>query len=68
MSQEARPQLKKPSFPVSGELRAYLQRYRRERDLPISYERLSAFEESCPLPDATGEPTLWESVIYSRLI
>jgi len=67
MSKEARPQQKKPSFAVSEPLRAYLNRYRRERELPISYERLSGFEESCPLPGADGEPTLWDSVIYSRL-
>ena len=67
MSKEARPQMKKPSFPVSDPLRAYLNRYRRERKLPISYERLSGFEESCPLPGPQGESTLWDSVIYSRL-
>lgn len=67
MSNEVRPQMKKPSFPVSDPLRSYLNRYGRERKLPISYERLSGFEESCPLPDERGESTLWDSVIYSRL-
>ncbi len=65
--QDERPQMKKPSFPVSDRLRDYLRNYRRERKLPVSYERLLAFEESCPLPDSRGEPTLWDSVIYSRL-
>lgn len=67
MSQDERPQLKKPSFPIRDGLRDYLRRHRRERTLPVSYQRLRAFEESCPLPDARGEPTLWDSVIYSRL-
>ncbi len=67
MSHDERPQLKKPSFPISDRLRDYLRHYRRERKLPVSYERLRAFEESCPLPDNRGEPTLWDSVIYSRL-
>jgi hypothetical protein len=67
MSDEPRPQLKKPSFPISDGLRTYLRRYRRERSLPVTYERLRAFSESCPLPDAQGAPTLWESVVYDRL-
>lgn len=67
MAEEARPQLKKPSFPIGDRLRTYLRQYRRERTLPVSYERLIAFEESCPLPDSKGQPTLWDSVIYSRL-
>ena len=41
-----RPQLKKPSFPISEGLRAYLRRYRRERALPITYERLRRFSEA----------------------
>lgn len=64
---EARPQMKKPSFPISDALRGYLAKTRRERKLPVSYERLSGYEESCPLPDKQGQPTLWDSVIYSRL-
>ncbi|WED64188.1 hypothetical protein PXH66_17770 [Synoicihabitans lomoniglobus] len=67
MAEDGYHQLKKPSFPISDQLRTYLRTNRRERKLPISYERLRAFEESCPLPDANGEPTLWDSVIYSRL-
>jgi len=62
-----RPQLKKPSFPISEGLRGYLRRYRRERDLPITYERLRGFTEGAPLVDAAGKTTLWESVVYDRL-
>jgi hypothetical protein len=67
MPDEPRPQLKKPSFPISPALRTYLQRYRRERSIPVSYERLRSFTESCPLPDSKGLPTLWESVVYDSL-
>ena len=67
MASEVRPQMKKPSFAISDPLRVYLRAHRRERSLPVSYERLNAFEEACPLPDAKGQPTLWDSVIYSRL-
>ncbi len=60
-------QQKKPSYPISERLRTYLRRYRRERVLPVTYERLRSFSESVPLSDGAGAPTLWESVFYNRL-
>lgn len=62
-----RPQMKKPSFPIGDNLRSYLRRYRRERPLPITYERLRGFTETAPLVGMDGKPTLWESVVYDRL-
>lgn len=59
---EATP--KKPSLPVSERLRSYLHRYRRERELPVTYEQLRDFHESIPLTDTQGRPTLWDTVIY----
>ena len=58
------PTLKKPSLPVRDGLRGYLTRYKRERELPVTYERLRDFQEAIPLTDAGGKPTLWDSVIY----
>lgn len=58
------PTKRKPSFPISQDLRAYLRRYRRERELPVTYERLRAFHEVIPLTDENGKPTLWDTVIY----
>ena len=58
------PTRRKPSFPVSADLRAYLRRYKRERELPVTYERLRAFHEVIPLTDDAGKPTLWDTVIY----
>lgn len=55
---------KKPSYPIGGQLRDYLKKYRRERILPVTYERLSHYQEAFPLPDADGRPTLWDTVIY----
>ncbi|SDR94321.1 hypothetical protein [Opitutus sp. GAS368] len=55
---------KKPSYPVGEDLRNYLKRYRRERELPVTYERLRHFHESHPLMDTEGRNTLWESVAY----
>jgi len=62
-----RPQLKKPSFPIGDNLRSYLRKYRRERALPITYERLRGFTEAAPLIGADGKASLWESVVYDRL-
>ena len=55
---------KKPSYPIGEPLRHYLRKYRRERDLPVTYERLRYFHEAMPLIDADGRNTLWDSVIY----
>ncbi len=63
----ARTQQKKPSYPISDVLRAYLHRYRRERALPVTYARLRSFADSIPMNDAVGKPTLWETVFYNRL-
>jgi hypothetical protein len=60
----APPTKKKPTFPVGDGLRGYLRTYKRERDLPVTYERLRGFTEVIPLTDAEGKPTLWDTVIY----
>jgi hypothetical protein len=62
--QQPRLTQRKPSFPVSPDLRGYLRRYKRERPLPVTYERLRAFHEVIPLTDDAGKPTLWDTVIY----
>jgi hypothetical protein len=58
------PTRKKPNIPVSEGLRGYLARYKRERELPVSYEQLRGFHEVIPLVDSDGKPTLWDTVIY----
>ena len=55
---------KKPSYPINEELRGYLRKYRRERDLPVTYERLRYFHAAIPLLDHEGRHTLWDSVVY----
>ncbi|MSU24541.1 MAG: hypothetical protein EXS32_12060 [Opitutus sp.] len=61
---EPAPTRRKPSFPISSDLLGYLRRYRRERVLPLTYERLRAFHEVIPLTNEKGKPTLWDTVIY----
>jgi hypothetical protein len=58
------PLRKKPPFPIGPDLRSYLGRYKRERPLSVTYERLRAFQEVIPLTDEHGRPTLWDTVIY----
>jgi hypothetical protein len=55
---------KKPSYLIGGELRGYLKKFRRERDLHVTYERLRHFHEAIPLMDGDGRNTLWETVAY----
>lgn len=55
---------KKPMYPVADALRAYLARYNRMFTLPVSYSRLTEWEEAMPLYDEKGEDTLWRSLIY----
>ncbi|AWI10546.1 hypothetical protein [Ereboglobus luteus] len=62
-----RTQHKKPSFPIGEELRRYLKRYRRERELPVTYERLRRFTECAPYTDPEGNMTLWETVVYDHM-
>jgi hypothetical protein len=56
---------RKPSYPISPALRAYLAGHRRELELPVSYGRLESFRDTVPLFDAEGRDTLWETVVYA---
>jgi hypothetical protein len=62
-----RQQMKKPAFPIGDTLRSYLRKTRRERELPVTYDRLRRFADCVPISDRKGRPTLWESVFYDRL-
>jgi len=55
---------KKPMYPVSEGLHAYLRKYGREFDLPVSYSRLLEWAEDMPLYGSDGHDTLWRTVIY----
>ncbi len=60
------PSRKKPIFPVGQELRTYLERYGRYRELPAHYDDLLHYSQSFPLLDRNGNDTLWESVYFSE--
>lgn len=57
---------KKKIYPISKDLRAYLQDQDREVDLPLTYKDLQRFDNSIPLYDKFGTDTLWETVFYPQ--
>ena len=57
---------KKPAFPVSPQLDAYLRQYSRNIGIPIFYEDLLRFQGSVVVYDSNDEDTLWVRVFYSE--
>lgn len=55
---------KKPNFPISPNLRAYLQRYKRLTTTSVSYDDLMRFSGYINLEDKNGNDTLWLRVYY----
>lgn len=64
MQQPETPSKKKPFFPVSKKLRAYLKTHGREIPLPVSYKDLLNITYSIPVKDSEGKDTLWEKALY----
>jgi hypothetical protein len=56
---------KKPSFPVSKKLEAFLDQYNRKTEIPILYEDLLRFAGSVVVYDDEGNDTLWVRVFYT---
>ena len=59
---------KKKHFHVNGQLRQYLKKYDRESKLPVSYDDLLRYNETVPHRDKHGKETLWETVMYDRMM
>lgn len=57
---------KKPAYPVSDALDAYLDTYSRKIELPIFYDDLLRFNGSVVVYDANDEDTLWVRVYYNE--
>jgi len=57
---------KKPTFPISNYLMDYLRMYSRELKIPVRYIDLKHFFTSVPLEDKQGNPTLWETALYTE--
>ncbi len=65
MSEERLMSRKKPAYPISAKLDAYLDQYSRKIEIPIFYEDLLRFSGSVVVYDDNGEDTLWIRVYYS---
>jgi hypothetical protein len=56
---------KKPSYPISSQLKAYLDRYKRSTEVPVHYEDLLRFSGSVSVYGQQDDDTLWVRVFYS---
>ena len=65
MDEERLMSKKKPAYPVSEKLDAYLEQYNRKIEIPIFYEDLLRFAGSVVVYDDNGEDTMWIRVYYS---
>lgn len=59
-------QKKKVPYQIDDGLRAYLDKYGREMDLPIMYSDLLRYQNGVTLYDKHGNDTLWISLIYAQ--
>ncbi|MGB5436681.1 MAG: hypothetical protein WBM98_12385 [Maribacter sp.] len=66
MQEEKLMSKKKPAYPVSEELDAYLEQYSRKIEIPIFYEDLLRFAGSVVVYDENEEDTLWIRVYYNE--
>ena len=66
MSEEKLMSKKKPAYPVSKKLNAYLELYNRNIEIPIFYEDLLRFSGSIVVYDSNDEDSLWVRVYYSE--
>jgi len=57
---------KKKVYPVSGNLRAFLDEYGRETEIPLQYSDLERYNTAVTLYDAQGDDTLWLTVFYTQ--
>lgn len=55
---------KKPFYPVHKGLRKYLEKYHREKEIPLTYDDLLRSSEGMPVYDNQGNDTLWLAMIY----
>jgi len=56
---------KKPSYSPNVPLRNYLEKYGRQKALPLTYPELLNSREQLPLFDDHGNDTLWRIMLYS---
>ncbi|RPD98197.1 hypothetical protein EGM88_06805 [Aureibaculum marinum] len=57
---------KKPAFPITDKLSAYLTRHGRNIKIPIFYDDLLRFQGAIEIFDEDGNDTLWVSVYFAE--
>jgi hypothetical protein len=63
-----RPLMQKELYKVSEQLQQYLEKYKRDVSLPISYPELFHYSHTNSIKDANGKPTHWENVVYEKAL
>ena len=66
MQEEKLMSKKKPAFPISAELDAYLEQYSRKIEIPIFYDDLLRFSGSVVVYNSNDEDTLWIRAYYNE--
>ena len=57
---------RKDFFAIGHAFSAYLSKYGRIRELPISYEALLNYQDAFPLIDSNGNDTHWQTLVYEQ--
>jgi hypothetical protein len=63
-----RPMMQKEAYPVSPALQQYLQQYKKDKPLPITYKELLHYEYTNAIKDDKGKHTHWEGVVYNKTL
>lgn len=56
--------MQKETYPVSPALQQYLQQYKRDIELPVTYTELLHYRYTDSIKDEDGRHTHWENVVY----
>lgn len=59
-----RPLMQKEAYPVSADLQAYLQQFKRDIKLPVTYTDLFHYRYTNAIRDKNNRHTHWENVVY----
>lgn len=57
---------KKPTYPITDRLSAYLSKYARNIEIPIFYDDLLRYQGAVTVYDKYGNDSLWIQVYYSE--
>lgn len=63
-----RPLMQKELYKVGHSLQQYLEKYKRDVALPLSYSELFHYSHTNSIKDINGKPTHWEKVVYETTL